>query len=242
MLSVHDLQRAVADPARTFAVLATRSRSKLALTWRRLWLKFSPQIKLNSYSDYETYRQSQQEGNERKLHLVYAREPAIAHIARYAESRLGWVNSVLCHGTRNGAELRWFRNALSGDPIVLGTDISSTATQFPDTIQWDFHDMKPEWEGTWDAIYTNSWDHAFDPERAFRTWIRCLSPNGLLFLEHSKNHEPAVVNKLDPFGATLNGLVRFVNGLEPETHHVVDIIVDLPGAKGRSVVVVGAIS
>jgi hypothetical protein len=240
MLNIRNLQRAAADPARAFTALVTRSRTTLSLTWRRLRLIFVPQIKLNSFPDYESYRRLQQEGNERKLHLVYAREQIIVDIARYAERRLGRVNSVLCHGTRNGTELKWFKNALSGHSTVLGTEISSTATQFPDTIQWDFHDMKPEWEGAWDVIYTNSWDHAFDPKRAFRTWLRCLSPKGLLFLEHSKNHEPTVVNNLDPFGATLNGLVHFVNGLEPETHQVVDVIVDLPNAKGRSVVVVGS--
>ena len=239
MLNVRNSQRSATDPQGTFAVPVALNRTMFSRMWRRLWLKFGPQTKLISYSDYESYRRLQQEGNERKLHLVYAREPIIVHITRYAEHRLGRVNSVLCHGTRNGAELKWFKNALSGHPTVLGTDISSTATQFPDTIQWDFHDMKPEWEGAWDVIYTNSWDHAFDPKRAISTWLRCLSPNGLLFLEHSHNHEPTVVNKLDPFGATLKGLVRFVNGLAPETHHVVDVIVDVPDAKGRSVVVVG---
>jgi len=28
---------------------------------------------------------------------------------------------------------------------VIGTEISHTAEQFPDTIQWDFHNIKEEW-------------------------------------------------------------------------------------------------
>lgn len=209
---------------------------------RQFRYRFSSELKLNRFTDYETYRKLQQEGNERKLGLVYAREANIAHIAQYAENRLGSVTSVLCHGTRNGTELRWFQSSLGGHVRVLGTEISSTANRFPDTIQWDFHDMKPEWEGAWDVIYTNSWDHAFDPEKAISTWLDCLTPNnGLLFLEHSKNHEPTAANDLDPFGATLEGLTDFVNGLAPSRNRVVDVISDLPDAKTRNIVVVGAI-
>jgi hypothetical protein len=61
----------------------------------------------------------------------------------------------------------------------------------------------------------------------------------MLFLEHSKNHEPAVVNDLDPFGATLNGLVKFVNELAPDRYCVKDVIADLPDASSRTIVVAG---
>lgn len=211
-------------------------------TLRQLRFRFSNQIHLKKYSDYDSYRRTQQEGNERKLHLIYARETNITHIANYAKQRIGQVTAVLCHGTRNGAELRWFRSALGEKLQVLGTEISRTAAQFPDTIQWDFHEEKPEWKGAWDVIYSNSWDHACDPEKAFRAWLNCLSPQGLLFLEHSKNHEPSATNELDPFGASLKGLIDFVNGLEPRHFRVVDVIDELPDAKNRHVVVVGSIA
>ena len=208
---------------------------------RMIRQKYGHQVRLNPIKDYETYRQIQQEDNERKLQLVYARQADLTHLAHYAQSRIQ-VHSVLCHGTRNGAEQKWFKEALDGDQVrVLGTEISTTAHQFADTIQWDFHDIKPEWVGAWDIIYTNAWDHAFDPTRAFKNWLDCLSAQGMLFLEHSKNHEPAVVNDLDPFGATLNGLIKFVNSLAPDRYHVKDVIVDLPDASSRRVVVAGRV-
>jgi hypothetical protein len=218
---------------------------RLRRTTRTLYLWFGPCVRggtrLKSYSDYETYRRIQQEGNRRKINLVFARKAIIAHIARYAESRIGDVQSVLCHGTRNGAEQRWFKTFLPGNPSVLGTEIASTATQFPDTIEWDFHDMKPEWERAWDIIYSNSWDHAFDPPRAFRNWMKCLTDRGLLFLEHSKDHEPAAVDNLDPFGATLSGLSRMINAIEPARWHVVDVITDLPETYDRRIIVIGRV-
>src|SRR5262249_30870506 len=131
--------------------------------------------KLFSYPDYESYRRIQTEGNIRKIDHVSAIETNIAAIAEYAENHLGIVRSVLCHGTRNWAELKWFKENLKGQPDILGTDISYTATQFPNTIQWDFHDRKEEWIGKWDLIFTNSWDHAFDPERAILVWLECLN-------------------------------------------------------------------
>jgi hypothetical protein len=207
--------------------------------WREIKRRLGPETKLNTLVNYETYRRVQEEGNLRKLNLVYARQGDIEHVARYAERRIGVVRSVLCHGTRNGAELRWFKAALRGQPRVLGTEISSTAASFADTIQWDFHEILPEWENSWDLIYSNSWDHAFDPIRAFHNWMRCLTPNGLLFLEHSKNHEPAAANLLDPFGATLNGLIKTVNSIAPDQWRVLDVVSDLPESSKRRIVVVG---
>ena len=209
-----------------------KSLSRKAGAW------MGPRTKLLSFADYETYRRVQQEGNERKLHLVYARERDIAHLARYAQQRIGNVRAVLCHGTRNGAEIKWFKANLSGSATVLGTDISSTASRFPDTIQWDFHEMKPEWAGRWNVVYSNSWDHAYDPKRAYQNWMLSLAPRGLLFLEHSKNHEPWAVNQLDPFGATLNGLIRFIKGIGGDRYQVVDVLADLPDAANHRVVVI----
>src|SRR5262249_50645007 len=97
-------------------------------------------VRLNCYESYEAYRQAQNAGNLRKLTLVAAQEANIAHLARYASERLVRPDiRVLCHGTRNGAEQRWFRHHLPGAALVLGTEIADTAIQFPDTIQWDFH-------------------------------------------------------------------------------------------------------
>ena len=107
----------------------------------------------------------------------------------------------LCHGTRRGLEQQWLSEAL-GCP-VLGTEISDTATQFPNTVQHDFHETRPEWIGKADFIYSNSFDHARDPERALSAWVACLKPGGLIFIEHTSGHASNTATEMDPFGADL---------------------------------------
>jgi hypothetical protein len=86
---------------------------------------------------------------------------------------------------------------------VIGTEISDTATQFPHTIQWDFHETKPEWIDAVDFIYSNSFDHSYDPQRCLNAWMSCLKKGGLCILEHSSDNSPAITSTLDPFRADL---------------------------------------
>jgi len=151
--------------------------------------------------DYERYRQIQIEGNKRKTERVWAIEENIAFLSRYIERVIGLPRFGLCHGTRRGLEQAWFREYLNCE--VLGTEISDTASQFPDTIQWDFHDVKPEWVGAADFIYSNAFDHSYDPEKCLDAWMSCLKRGGLCILEHSSGHGVSSVNQLDPFGADI---------------------------------------
>ena len=147
--------------------------------------------------DYERYKQVQTAGNKEKIGQVWAIEENIAFLADYIEKRLGPVKFGLCHGTRQGKEQAWFKKYLKCD--VLGTEISDTAERFPDTIQWDFHEVKPEWIDAADFVYSNSFDHSYDPEKCLKTWMSCVKKGGLCILEHSEGHEQAT--ELDPFGA-----------------------------------------
>lgn len=187
----------------------------------------------------ETYREIQEIGNKHKLNVIFAVEANIAHMARYVEARVGTVAFALCHGTRSGAEQRWFKKHLKGSPRVLGTEISETASQFPDTIQWDFHEQNSEWIGKADIIYSNSWDHSIDPERMFRNWMECLTEKGVILIEHSIHHEGRNADPLDPFGATRDGLVRLLDRVGCADFKVVDVIVNLPrSVDGLSTIVV----
>ena len=161
----------------------------------------------DGHLDYDTYRAVQEAGNKAKLDWVFATEATIALIAEDARRRSETVEHILCHGTRNGAEQRWFRQHFP-DADILGTEISETATQFEMTIRWDFHDIKDGWSDHWDLIYSNSWDHTYDPHKMFSAWARCLRPGKLLYLEHTKYHE--LVNHLDLFGATPLALRKMV--------------------------------
>lgn len=92
--------------------------------------------------------------------------------------------SVLCHVTRNGAEQQFFRERLPKAEII-GTEISDTATQFPMAIQWDFHEVRLEWRSAFVLVFSNSWDHTYDPDKLFPTWLSCVAGNGALVLEWS---------------------------------------------------------
>ena len=151
--------------------------------------------------DYERYRKIQEEGNKNKLDHVWVLEKNIVFLSNYLKKHLGQVSFGICHGTRSGLEQKWFHKYLGAE--VLGTEISETAAQFPHTIQWDFHKIKPEWVEKADFIYSNSFDHSYDPEKCLNAWMKCIRPGGLCIIEHTDAHHASGTNQLDPFGAHL---------------------------------------
>lgn len=156
----------------------------------------------HEYPDYESYKQVQIAGNKAKLRAQFVKESHIELLSGYVNNLFSDCTFGLCHGTRRGLEQAWFRKHLNGDPDVIGTEISDTANDFENSVQWDFHDENPDWIGRANFVYSNSWDHAFDPEKAFRAWANQLKPGGLLLLDHTKGQSPEAANALDPFGIT----------------------------------------
>jgi len=122
-------------------------------------------MKVFKYKDYDHYVESQTEGNKRKLDNIYVDVNVVNTIAQMK----GDAKTVLCHGTRNGAEQKMFLKSFP-DAEVLGTEISDTASSFPLTTQWDFTHSKVEWEGYWDIVYSNALDHSMSPEETIITW------------------------------------------------------------------------
>ena len=166
------------------------------------------------YDDYETYRKVQEEGNKAKLAAQFVKKEHIFFLAKWLRdardaAKGGVIDFGLCHGVRRGKEQAWFRKRLAG-ANVIGTDISETASAFENTVQWDFHDDNPEWQGRADFVYSNSWDHAYDPGKAFRAWAKCLKPGGWLLIDHTRGHMPKSSNVLDPFGATRDAVMRIL--------------------------------
>lgn len=148
---------------------------------------------------YERYRNVQIQHNKRKIENVWADKPTLTVIAEYLRAHVPTITGGLCHGTRRGYEQAEFSTQL-GCPVI-GTEISDTAKDFPNTVQWDFHESKPEWTGHFSFVYSNSLDQAFDPQRALAAWTDQLRPDGLLFIEHSMSHSPTGAGEMDPFGA-----------------------------------------
>lgn len=135
-------------------------------------------MKLWKYDSYEEYVEAQTKGNVKKITNIWVTEFTIKVI----KSKIGDVTDILCHGTRNGTEQKYFKKFFPNCNVV-GTEISYTATEFPDTIQWDFHEPKQEWIGKHDIVYSNSFDHSYDPEKSLSTWAGQLNDNGVLAIE-----------------------------------------------------------
>ena len=145
------------------------------------------------------YRTAQSEGNARKIDSVWTDHGTIAAIAEALRQEVPKPVFGLCHGTRRGLEQQWFAEVL-GCPVI-GTEIADGAAQFANTVQADFHDRVADWIGRADFVYSNSWDHAFDPEAAFEVWLEQLRIGGNLVLEAAVAHGPLGASRLDPFGA-----------------------------------------
>jgi hypothetical protein len=191
-----------------FKRLAKTTLRQLGYEIRRIQNEYeSPEFLLRRYVDkdgsfdYEKYRTIQEDGNKRKLNEVWVIEKNIAFLSHYIKSLVPSPLFGICHGTRRGKEQEWFRKYVGCE--VIGTEISDTAGAFPHTIQWDFHDVKPEWVDSVDFIYSNSLDHSYDPEKCLNAWMSCVSRRGLCIIEHSSLHEPRGADELDSFGADL---------------------------------------
>lgn len=159
-------------------------------------------LKENGSFDYERYRETQVDGNINKLDRVWVQEENIAFLSDYISDVMSSPRFGLCHGTRRGKEQEWFRKYLGCE--VIGTEISYTAEKFPHTIQWDFHETKPEWINATDFIYSNSFDHSYDPEKCLNAWMDCVRIGGLCLIEHTSAHRASKSSELDPFGADLS--------------------------------------
>lgn len=163
--------------------------------------RISPKFYLHQYSSYDEYKQIQIYHNKRKLDHVWADANTLNTVAERIKKEFGEVKHLfaICHGTRNGFEQNYLIQQLNA--TIIGTDISDTALQFENSIQWDFHDENMEWEEKCDFIYSNSLDQSYKPQKALSVWLSQLKQDGLLFIEHTQDHGPGSAGEMDPFGA-----------------------------------------
>jgi len=180
------------------------------------------------YKDYEEYKKVQIKFTNSKIKIgaSWVNPYDIKALVRYIWEYNAEVSSGLCHGTRLGVEQKEFINTFNSiglDVTVIGSEISpDVVKKSPNTIEWDFHEVKPEWINSIDFIFSNSFDHSYDPERALDSWMSCLSEKGLCFIEWTKfdvdNREG------DPFGATYEEYKEMFNS----KYEVVDILENDP--------------
>ena len=141
-------------------------------------------MKVYEYRDYEHYMEQQTLANTNKIHNIWISREAHSHFCKHYRKFRKDPASILCHGSRNGAEVRWFGNEFP-NAEVLGTDISYTATDFPNQVQWDMQKENPEWIAKWDLIYTNSLDHVTDFIGTLEVICNQLSDDGLFILDYT---------------------------------------------------------
>jgi SAM-dependent methyltransferase len=183
-------------------------------------------MRLYEYNSYADYVAAQREAHERKKTSVWVQPDVIDIIAsRYHEAQM-----ILCHGVRTGAEVLMFSERLPA-ATVIGTEIGKR----PDNPQpyivyeWDFHEQCDKWDGVFDIVYSNSFDHAYDPDKALSVWTDQLRPGGVLIIEwaervagkrgfHDKQSKPS-----DPLSGTVEEIAdtvrRYINNVDVTSIH-----------------------
>jgi len=155
---------------------------------------------LHQYQSYEEYKEVQIHHNMRKIEHIWADEQTLGLMCDSLEKYLPdrEVFRGLCHGTRNGFE----QNYISQRPRfeAIGTDISPTAANYANSIEWDFHNQKEEWIQSFDFVYSNSLDQSWNPRGALVTWLNQVKKDGFVVVEHTSAHGPEGASEMDPFG------------------------------------------
>ena len=181
-------------------------------------------MKIYQYKNHEEYVAAQVEANVRKIKNVWVDR----HTIKTISARHDHAHRILCHGTRNAAEQRYFQEFFPA-AWIMGTEISPTADQFPMTVQWDFHEVNLDWTGTMDIVYSNAIDHSYDPVLALRTWADQLAPGGTLYVEHAYAPEDNYARASDPLEIHDPEIREIIQSLGLTLEHTFDTT----GIKGR---------
>ena len=155
---------------------------------------------LYEYNSYDEYRKTQIDHNIRKLSKVWADDKTLDRVAEKALSiKTGEIIKGICHGTRNGFEQNYLTSNFERIHAI-GTDISESAREFPLSFVWDFHERKTEWVNSFDFVYSNSLDQAWNPKKAITSWLEQINSSGTVIIELTVNHGPEGASVMDPFG------------------------------------------
>jgi len=173
--------------------------------------------RIYEYKDYTEYVEWQTKTNKKKINWVFARKSVIDQLSKLKPD----AKNIICHGTRNGAEQKYF---LENFPkaYIIGTEISDTATSFDMTVQHDFMEQRQEWIEKFDIVYSNSFDHTIQPKETLAVWKQQLNKNGHLFLEYSE--EQSVCIPQDPLDAELSEIIEWMIEAEFSNVKILDYI------------------
>lgn len=180
----------------SFKSFIFKSLNKFFAIYNYSLIKNKKRFQVYEYKNYEEYKKIQIETNHRKLDRVFADYKTLNLIINEIKNNFKSQKILgICHGTRNGYEQEFFINNL--DCEVIGTEISDNAEQFKNTIMWDFHDIKEEWVGKFNFLYSNSLDQSYKPLEALNVWFDQLAQNGIMIIEHADTSFESSIT--DPF-------------------------------------------
>ena len=156
-------------------------------------------MKEYKHADMSEYIEAQVNANIDKFKRNWVSDVEIGIIANWVMIHLKKPEMVLCHGARNGYEMFRFGMFFGRGTTVLGTDISPTASEVPDMVVWDFHEVMIELAGKVDMVYSNSLDHSYNPVKAIKAWMETLKPSGVIIIHWTPGHDNEEAKPCDCF-------------------------------------------
>ncbi len=166
-------------------------------------------MKFYKHKSYNEYVSAQIKKNLEKIDNIWVTEKEIRKIAELINENVKDKKFGICHGVRNGWEVKRLRQLLKIE--VIGTDISPTASRFENCIQWDFHNIKNEWLNNVDFIYSNSFDHSYDPYFCLDNWMKCIKKHqGICLLHWMKTNE----KRIDPADCFAGSYIEYKKLIE----------------------------
>jgi SAM-dependent methyltransferase len=170
------LRRVMRDPRRLRAM--PRNVRRRIENRRSSWTK-AGDVKLREYTSYDAYVRHQGSKLDDRIDDVHVYDAQLeaALVDRLVRSDLEG-RSVLCLAARLGGEVRAFRRL---GAFAVGVDLNpGGASRY--VLEGDFHQLDFP-DACVDVVFTNSMDHALDPDKLLTEVRRVLRPGGAFILE-----------------------------------------------------------
>ena len=167
----------------------------------------------SEYKSYQEYVDIQTETNKEKIEVVWVMQEEVIQLSNYIVDKYSdEIHYVMCHGARNGTEVKYFTESLPDNWIVEGNDISETAFNHG-LYQWDMQDYNEDWKQKFTIQYTNSFDHVYDPQKTINSFMKQCATGGSVFIQWTENlnNEPL---PSDPLSINLEELVDMCSNSE----------------------------
>lgn len=162
----------------------------------------------NTYKEYLMHQASKTDRDELKREVLYAdRTERFRAKFLVVFSRFKQNCKVLCIAARMGEEVDALR--------ILGFDAEGIdINPRKDVKKMDMHDLKYE-DGTFELVYTNSLDHAYDLEKVASEIHRVLVDGGYFIAEQKLLPEDCVKDRNKYESLTWDSITELKNAMKP---------------------------